>query len=154
LVNKQIVTWQIARWLLLSQEFDFNVIYKPSKIHFLPNHLSRINHGELVEGIEDHLSDAHLFNMNVYKILNKRLFWQRHTKEKRKSHISIKTRPYDTLYDNLFYRLGPNCVLHQCLSPMEATKMLEIFMKGQLEDISTIILMSKNYWHSTIGDLQ
>jgi hypothetical protein len=65
LMNKPIITWQIARWILLSQEFDFEVIYKLSRIHLLFNHLSRISHGELVEGIKDHLSDAHLFNMKV-----------------------------------------------------------------------------------------
>ncbi len=57
------VTSQIARWLLLLQEFDFKVVYKPSKIHFLPNHLSRISHGGPAERVVDQLPNAHLFNV-------------------------------------------------------------------------------------------
>jgi hypothetical protein len=30
LINKPMVTCQIVRWLLLIQEFDFKVVYKPS----------------------------------------------------------------------------------------------------------------------------
>jgi hypothetical protein len=53
LVNKPMVTGRIARWLLFLQEFDFKVVYKPSRIHFVLDHLSQISHGELVIKIED-----------------------------------------------------------------------------------------------------
>jgi hypothetical protein len=46
LVNKPVVIGKIARWLVLLQEFDFKVIYKPRKGTFLPDHLFWINHGE------------------------------------------------------------------------------------------------------------
>jgi hypothetical protein len=46
LVNKPIVTSQIARWLLLLQEFDFKIIFKPDQVHFLHYQLSRINDGK------------------------------------------------------------------------------------------------------------
>ncbi len=51
LVNKPVVTSQIARWFLLLQEFDFKVVYKPSRIHFVLDHLSQIGHGELTTGV-------------------------------------------------------------------------------------------------------
>jgi hypothetical protein len=51
LVNKPIVIGQIARWLLLLQEFDFKVIFKLGQVHFLPDQLSKINHGELAVGV-------------------------------------------------------------------------------------------------------
>jgi hypothetical protein len=47
LVNKPIVIDRIARWLLLLQEFDFKIIFKPGWVHFLPDQLSKINHGKL-----------------------------------------------------------------------------------------------------------
>jgi len=101
--------------------------------------LSRIRHRELVEGIEDHLFDAQLFNMKVdwygsiIKYLTKGYFDIDIQKRKEmKSHITIKARPYDTLYDSLFYRLGPNCVLHQCRSPLEVIKMLEESHEGSM----------------------
>jgi hypothetical protein len=46
LVKKLTITGRIAKWLLLLQEFDFKVVYKLGQVHFLPNHLFRINHGE------------------------------------------------------------------------------------------------------------
>ncbi len=38
----------------------------------------------------------------------------------------IKTRPY-ALYDGHLYKLGPNGVLRQCLTPIEAFNVLEEF---------------------------
>jgi len=46
LVNKLTVSSWIAKWLLMLQEFDFKVVYKLGQVHFLPNHLFRISHGE------------------------------------------------------------------------------------------------------------
>jgi hypothetical protein len=62
LVNKPIITSRITRWLLLLQEFDFKVIFKLGRVHFLLDQLSIINHGELTIGLEDQLHDAQLFN--------------------------------------------------------------------------------------------
>jgi hypothetical protein len=52
-MNKPTIISWIARWILLLQEFDFEVVCKLGQVHFLPNHLSKINHGELVEGVYD-----------------------------------------------------------------------------------------------------
>ncbi len=51
LVKKLVVTSRNDCQLLLLQEFDFKVIYKPRRAHFLPNHLSKVSHGKLVNGI-------------------------------------------------------------------------------------------------------
>jgi hypothetical protein len=89
----------------------------------------------LGEGVENHLLDAHLFNMKVdwygsrMQYLTKGYFDIDMPKEER-SHITIKTK-LCTLYEALFYRLGPNGVLHQCLSNQQ--KLLnywKIFMRG------------------------
>jgi len=61
LVNKLVVTSRIDCQLLLLQEFDFKVIYKPKKVHFLPNHLSKINHGKPISGIRNQLPNRHYF---------------------------------------------------------------------------------------------
>jgi len=66
LVNKPIVNGQIARWLILLQEFDFKVLLKLGHVHFLPNQLSRINHGKLVIGVEDQLPNVQLFGIKIY----------------------------------------------------------------------------------------
>jgi len=41
------------------------IVYKLGQVHFLPKHLSKISHGELVEGVDDQLPNAHLFNVGV-----------------------------------------------------------------------------------------
>ncbi len=65
LVHKPIVTSRIAKWLLLLQEFDFKVIFKPGQVHFLPDQLFIINHGKLVIGAEDQLFDTQLFGIEI-----------------------------------------------------------------------------------------
>ncbi len=62
-VNKPIVIGWIAKWILLLQEFDFKVVYKLSKIHFLLDHLLKISHGKPTEGIDDQLPNAHTYSI-------------------------------------------------------------------------------------------
>jgi hypothetical protein len=61
LVNKPMVTSQIAIWLLLLQEFDFKVVHKPSRIHFVRDHLSQTGHGESITRVKDQLLDTTWF---------------------------------------------------------------------------------------------
>ena len=61
LVNKPQVSGKIAWWLLLFLEYNFIVVYKPSKTHGVANTLSRSSNGETATGVEDQLDDASLF---------------------------------------------------------------------------------------------
>jgi len=42
LVNKPQVSERISKWLLLFLEYDFIVVYKPSRTHVVTNALSRL----------------------------------------------------------------------------------------------------------------
>jgi hypothetical protein len=66
LVNKPVLGGRICRWLLLFQEYDFDIIVKPGRMNKGPNHLSRMEHGEESTSLEDPLSDAQL--MAIRKI--------------------------------------------------------------------------------------
>jgi hypothetical protein len=46
LVNKPVLGGRICRWLLLFQEYDFEVIVNPGKLNVGPYHLSQILIGE------------------------------------------------------------------------------------------------------------
>ncbi len=101
----------------------------------MPDHLLRINHGELGERVEDHLLNVHLFSVKVdwygsiIQYLTKGYFDIDMPKEER-NHITIKTKPC-TLYDVFIYRLGLDGVLHQCLSHQQRLlKCWKSFMKG------------------------
>jgi hypothetical protein len=61
LVNKLVLGGKICRWMLLFQEYDFEVIVKPGKLNTGPDHLLRILTEEDAGNLDDNLPDAHLF---------------------------------------------------------------------------------------------
>ena len=65
LVNKPVLGERICRWLLLFQEYDFEIIVKPGRLNAGPNHLSRIETGEEPTNLEDNLPDAQLFSIQI-----------------------------------------------------------------------------------------
>jgi hypothetical protein len=60
LVNKPVLGGRICRWLLLFQEYDFEIVVKPGRMNKGPDHLSRLEHGEEPTSLEDTLPDAQL----------------------------------------------------------------------------------------------
>jgi hypothetical protein len=58
LVNKPVFGGRICRWLLLFQEYDFEMVVKPGKMNKGLDHLSRLEHGEESTSLEDALPDA------------------------------------------------------------------------------------------------
>ena len=65
LVNKPILGGNICRWLLLFQEYDFEIIVKLWRLNAGPEHLWRLETGEEPTSIEDNLPDAQLFAIRV-----------------------------------------------------------------------------------------
>eukprot|EP00253_Pinus_taeda_P021031 PITA_21031 len=65
LVNKTVLGGRICRWLLLFQEYDFEVIVKLGQLNATPNHLSCIETGEEPTNLEEGLPDAQLFAVCV-----------------------------------------------------------------------------------------
>jgi hypothetical protein len=61
LVNKLVLGGGICIWLLLFQEFDFEVIFKLGNLNIGPDHLSGITNGEEPMNLEDNFPDAQLF---------------------------------------------------------------------------------------------
>jgi hypothetical protein len=53
LVNKPIMEGNICRWLLLFQEFSFEVIINPGRCNVGPDHLSRVDSGESGGVVDD-----------------------------------------------------------------------------------------------------
>ena len=63
LINKLVLGGRICRWLLLFQEYDFEIIVKPGRMNKGPDHLSRLEHGEEPTSLEDTLLDAKLLSI-------------------------------------------------------------------------------------------
>jgi hypothetical protein len=54
---------RICRWLLLFQEFSFEVIIKSGRCNVGPDHLSRLESGESGGAVDDQLPDADFFRI-------------------------------------------------------------------------------------------
>ena len=65
LVNKLVLGGKICRWLLLFQEYDFEVIVKLGRLNVGPNHLSRLESSEEPISLEECLPDAQLFSIQI-----------------------------------------------------------------------------------------
>ena len=65
LVNKPVLEGRICRWLLLFQEFTFEVIFKLGRLNVGPDHLSWLETGENEGSLDDQLPDADLFWVEV-----------------------------------------------------------------------------------------
>jgi hypothetical protein len=65
LVNKPMLEGRICRWLLLFQEFSFEVIIKPRRCNVGPDHISILELGESGGEIDDQLPDANLFQVEA-----------------------------------------------------------------------------------------
>jgi hypothetical protein len=60
LVKMLVLGGRICRWILMFQEYDFEIVVKPGRMNKGPDHLSRLQHGEEPTSVEDTLSDAQL----------------------------------------------------------------------------------------------
>ena len=58
LVNKPVLGGRICRWLILFQEYDFEIIVKPGRMNLGPDHLSRLESGEEPTSLDEGLTDA------------------------------------------------------------------------------------------------
>lgn len=65
LVNKFVLGGHICRWLLLFQEYDFEVIVKPGCLNAWSNHLLQIETGEEPTNLEEGLLDTQLFAVHI-----------------------------------------------------------------------------------------
>ena len=120
LVNKPLHHGRICRWLLLFQEFEFEVIIRPSKENVGPDHLSKVESGEDPTGIDDDLPDAHLFRVEEIPAELEEIgqYLQEgksldHYSEKKKKILTIKVTPYTLINGNL-YKLGLDGILLRC----------------------------------------
>ena len=66
LVNKPDLGGNIYLWLLLFQEFHFEVIVNSGQLNSGPNHLSRIESGEEPGNLDDSLPGAQLFAITMF----------------------------------------------------------------------------------------
>ena len=93
LVNKPILGGKIYRWLLLFQEYEFEVIVKPR----------RLNVGPDIKVIDDHF-------MDIIQFLSTGMVPMEHTTKQNKELVVGATN--FSLIEGHLYKMGPDEVLH------------------------------------------
>lgn len=63
LIKKLVLEGRICGWVLLFQEFSFQVVVNPNHLNVGPNHLSRLESGEYGGFDDDQLPNEHLFRV-------------------------------------------------------------------------------------------
>ena len=125
LVNKPVLGGRICRWLLLFQEYDFEIIVKLGKLNVGPNHLSRMDSGEEPINLEYNFPDARLFSIDIADEYYEDIIhfltigWApvEFTKQQKKQLV-VKATDF-TLIAGQLYKLGPYEVLRRCMMPHE-----------------------------------
>jgi len=64
LINKPDLSGRLARWVLLLKEFNYEVEYKPDRMHLQADHLSRLSGLENITPIDDDFIDESFFQMS------------------------------------------------------------------------------------------
>ena len=61
LVNKPKLSGRLARWVLLLEEFDYTMEYKPGRMHLQVDHLSRLSEEMGSSHVDIRLVDDNFF---------------------------------------------------------------------------------------------
>ena len=117
IVNKPLHHNSMCHWLLLFQEFEFKVVFKPIHTNVGLDHLLRIQIGTELSSIDNDFPDAHLFRVegvieelaNIFQFLQEGKALEGLTKIKKKI-LSIREDPY-TLINGSLYKLGQDDIL-------------------------------------------
>ena len=130
LVNKLVSVGRICKWLLLFQEYDFEIIVKPGKMNKGPYHLLRLEHGEEPTSLEDTLPDAQLLAIrkiddhfpDIVQFLSAGMAPSKYTISQKKQlvvHVA-----YFSLIAGQLYKMGPDEILRRCVMETESLMIL------------------------------
>jgi hypothetical protein len=128
LVNKPVLGGRICRWLLLFQEYDFEIVVKPGRMNKGPDHLSRLENGEEPTSLEDTLPDAQLLAIRkvddhfaeIVQFLSTGMAPREYTIIQKKQLV-VRAADFSLISGKL-YKMGPDEILRRCV--MEAERPL------------------------------
>jgi transposase InsO family protein len=130
LVNQADLSGRIARWVLLLQEFDFEVEVRPGKHHENADFLSRLPGKLNTDAVEDKFPDEHLWHIegedskyyDIVKMLEQGVYPPGLNNEE-KAVFLHKVGPY-TLLKGVLFKTLPNQKLHRCLEDREINRVI------------------------------
>jgi hypothetical protein len=125
LVNKPVLGGRICIWLLLFQEYDFEIVVKPGRMNKGPNHLSRLEHGEETTSLDDTLPDAQFLSIRkfndhfaeIVQFLSTGMTPREYTVIQKKQLV-VCARYFQLIVGQL-YKMGPDEILRRCVMDSE-----------------------------------
>jgi len=131
LMKKPITNGRITKWLLLLQEFNITIVYKPSKENQVADFLFRLdNKGENIL-IDEIFPDENLFSIstnspwfaNIANYLTTKIF-PPHFSPKEKKRVFKMSAPDSWIREYLFY-IGPEMIIYRCVREDEMLDILK-----------------------------
>jgi hypothetical protein len=130
LVNKAELSGRLARWVLLLEEFDYTVEYKPGRMHLQADHLSRLSKDIGTSPVNDMLMNDNLFVVTaqpewyarIVEFLTTQQLSGEWTKEDRRK-VRVNSRHFAVVGHRLFKR-GADGLLRRCVSEVEVPSIL------------------------------
>ena len=163
-VNKAELSARLGRWVLLLEEFDYTVEYKPGRMHLQADHLSRLSEEVGKSPVDDRLVDDNLFVITakpdwyagIVEFITTQKLLQNWTKEKRRK-VGVNSRHFAVVGHKLFRR-GAYGLLRRCVSEVDIPSILEAchdsayggHFSGQLT--SQKILRAGYFWPTLFKD--
>jgi hypothetical protein len=125
LVNKIVLGERICIWLLLFQQYNFQIVFKPERMSKGPTHLSRLEHGEEPTSLEDTLPDEQLLEIRkvddhfveIVQFLSTRMAPREYTLIQKKQLVVCAA--YFSLIVGQLYKMGPDEILRRCVMEVE-----------------------------------
>jgi hypothetical protein len=164
LVNKPMLGGRICKWLLLFQEYDFEIVVKPGRMNKGLDHLSRLEHGEERTSLEDTLPDAQLLAIRkiddhfteIVEFLSTRMALSEYTITQKKELV-VRAVDFSLIVGQL-YKMGPDEILRRCVMeeeiPLILAKSHEGIAGGHYTGKATAqkVLQAGLWWHTLHRD--
>ena len=125
LVNKAELSGRLARWVLLLEEFDYTVEYKPGRMLLQADHLSRLSEEMGTSPIDDKFIDDNFFLVTsspdwyarIVEFLTTQRLHAEWTKDER-MNVRVNSRHFAIICHRLFRR-GADGILRRCVFEAE-----------------------------------
>ena len=121
LVNKPVLGGRICRWLILFQEYDFEIIVKPGRLNLGPDHLSRLESSEEPTSLDEGLPNTWFFAIQIvdeyFQDIAQYLsigFPPTEMTTQQKKQLVVRATEF-TLIAGQLYKMGPDEILRRCV---------------------------------------
>jgi hypothetical protein len=150
LLSKKDAKPRLIRWILLLQEFDVEIRDKKGSENVVADHLSRMNHEDDKEPIEDKMRDDHLYRVldkdtwmiNIIRSIRKMPLDHLDKNAQRRVMAESQRYYWDAPY---LFRLGSDGVLRRCVPREEGLEILRNITRASMEDTMDILGLKLRY---------